>query len=179
MRRISLLAVSLLVAGLATAPCHAGEGDAAAALDRLKSLAGTWTGVPEGQGEAAEAEAAAAGQVTHVFQVSAAGTVVMETMNPGTEHEMINMYHLDGDDLVLTHYCAGGNQPRMRWVPGAGEGDSLVFDFDGGTNLAAGDPHIHNARITFDADGTLDSVWSSWAEEKPAGGMAFHLSRVD
>ena len=52
--------------------------------------------------------------VVHEFKTSAAGTVVMETMNPGTGHEMINMYHVDGDDLLLTHYCAGNNQPRMR-----------------------------------------------------------------
>lgn len=35
-------------------------------------------------------------------------------MQPGTDHEMINMDHLDCEDLVLTRYRAGGNQPRMR-----------------------------------------------------------------
>ncbi len=35
-------------------------------------------------------------------------------MYPGMEHEMTNMYTLDGNTLVMTHYCAGGNQPRMR-----------------------------------------------------------------
>jgi hypothetical protein len=28
--------------------------------------------------------------------------------------EMVTVYHADGPDLVLTHYCLEGNQPRMR-----------------------------------------------------------------
>lgn len=167
----------LLVCGLAAAPAHA--GDAAVAFDRLKALEGTWTGMPEGSGAEAEAEAEASGDVTHVFQVSASGTVVMETMNPGSEFEMINMYHLDGDDLVLTHYCAGGNQPRMRWVAEKSDDDEIVFDFDGATNLEPGGGHIHDARIAFADDGSLDSVWTAWNEGQPAGAMTFHLSRVE
>ncbi len=48
---------------------------------------------------------------------TADGTVVMETMDSGNpDHEMINMYHLGGNEFVLTHYCAGNNQPIMRLV---------------------------------------------------------------
>ena len=50
---------------------------------------------------------------------------------------MINMYHMDGDDLVLTHYCAGGNQPTMKLntenssaTPG-GAGASAVLETSG------------------------------------------------
>lgn len=48
------------------------------------------------------------------FAVTSNGTAVRETMFPGMPHEMTNMYVLDGNSLELTHYCAGGNQPRMR-----------------------------------------------------------------
>lgn len=151
--------------------------DAQAAFDRLASLAGTWTGTTSGEAEAADETSFA---VTHTFELSANGSVVMETMNPGTEHEMINMYHLDGDDLMLTHYCAGGNQPRMRIVAPKSGQDRLVFDFDGGTNLdPAVDPHIYAARIDFLEGGALDSVWLSRSAGAEAGEMAFHLTRAE
>jgi hypothetical protein len=63
---------------------------------------------------------------------SAGGSVVMETMMAGTDYEMINMYHLDGDDLVLTHYCAGGNQPTMRLDRAKATATELPFVFTGG-----------------------------------------------
>ena len=109
-----LLNVALLCLVLAmgiTPTLVAGGLTAQEGFEQLKGLAGTWEGEPEGEGAEAEAETKEAGVVKHEIQVSAAGTVVMETMAPGTDHEMINMYHLDGEDLVLTHYCAGGNQP--------------------------------------------------------------------
>ena len=173
-----------LVAALvpvAATPARAGEVEARTAFDRLKSLSGSWHGTPEGEGEAAEAEEGVEheGGVVHEFRVSAAGTVVMETMNPGTDHEMINMYHVDGDDLVVTHYCAGGNQPQMRLDREKSTAEKLVFDFAGGTNLdPAVDGHIHAARIRFVDDDHLESVWLSHVEGRQAGKMTFHLARA-
>ena len=48
------------------------------------------------------------------FRTTAAGSAVCEVMFPGSESEMVNMYTLEGNSLVMTHYCAAGNQPRMR-----------------------------------------------------------------
>ena len=174
-----LLILSLVVC--APAVGWAESIDAGQAFEQLKSLAGSWHGTPEGEGEGAEAEAEAeaAGQVKHVFEVSAAGTVVMETMNPGTEHEMINMYHRDGEELVLTHYCAGGNQPTMQLNRASSTATELVFDFTGGTNLdPAVDPHIHSAVFTISETGLL-SEWMSHAGGEPSGKMTFHLSRAE
>ncbi len=172
-----LFAVSL-VATLSPA-AQAGEVTAADAFGRLKALAGSWQGMPEGEGEAA-AEAEGAGKVTHTIQVSAAGTVVMETMNPGTEHEMINMYHLDGEDLVLTHYCAGGNQPTMRLNRHNSTAERMVFDFTGGTNLdPAVDQHIHSAEITLVGADHVKSQWTGYAGGQEAGKMTFHLARTE
>ncbi len=118
--------------------------------------------------------------MVHEIQVSAAGTVVMETMNPGTEHEMINMYHLDNDDLVLTHYCAGGNQPTMRLDRDASTAERLVFDFTGGTNLdPATDHFIHDMELGIHADGKVESTWNSWGDGAKAATMVFHLTRAE
>jgi hypothetical protein len=174
---VTLLAAVVL---FPTAAAGVDGVDAQTAFDQLKTLAGTWHGTPEGQGEAAAEEAEHKGEVVHEFRVSAAGTVVMETMMPGTDDEMINMYHLDGDDLLVTHYCSGGNQPRMRLDRDRSTARTLVFDFAGGTNLdPAVDGHIHAAKITFVDDEHLDSAWTSHAEGKQAGVMTFHLARAE
>lgn len=177
-RRLSLLCLLTAVAA-ATSVVPAASLDAADAMARLKQLAGTWSGPAEGEGEAA-AEASEPGEVVHEFRVSANGTVVMETMRPGTDHEMINMYHLDGDDLMLTHYCAGGNQPRMRLVREQSTAQRLVFDFVDGTNLdPAVDAHIHAAEILFEQDGRVVSRWMGWQGGEEAGRMSFALSRAE
>ena len=176
MRR-NTLALGILLS-LAAAGGVGAEVTAADAFDTLKGMAGTWRGTPEGSGAEAAAEAEAVGEVVHEIEVSAAGTVVMETMGPGTDHEMINMYHLDGEDLLLTHYCAGGNQPRMRLDRDGSTARRLVFDFDGGTNLdPATDHYIRSAEITLSEDGKLVSAWTSWGGGGPAGGMTFRLAR--
>ncbi len=149
--------------------------DAAAAFEQLKGMSGAWVGTGQGEGEAEGEEHGDMG-VRMVFEVSAAGTVVMETMMPGTDHEMINMYHMDGDDLVLTHYCAGGNQPTMK-LDRSHKG-ALKFDFTGGSNLnAAHDAHIHGAQLTFNESGTVESQWFSYSAGEPAGTMTFTLQR--
>ena len=180
MRALLQMALICVVFLAAASPGHAGGVKTQTAFDELKSLAGTWRGTPEGEGMEAEAEAHKIEEVVHDFRVSAAGTVVMETMGPGTEHEMINMYHLDGEDLVLTHYCAGGNQPTMKLNRERSTVAKLVFDFTGGTNLdPAVDAHIHSAEIKLADPKHLESIWESYAGGKKAGGMVFHLARSD
>src|ERR1700674_443658 len=52
------------------------------------------------------------GQVT--MRVTSMGNTLMHEMQPrqGPEYQ-ISMFHLDGDRLLMTHYCNAGNQPRM------------------------------------------------------------------
>ncbi len=78
---------------------------AQAAFERLKGLAGEW------RGRIGDREKGPAATV--LFRTTAADHTVMETLFPGTAHEMVTMYHLEEGKLVLTHYCAAGNQPRM------------------------------------------------------------------
>jgi hypothetical protein len=159
-----------------------GSVDAARVFEELKGLQGTWKG--EGRQLSGPKETGQEGEVeflvTHEFRVSAAESVVMEIMGPGTEHEMINMFHLDGPDLVLTHYCAEGNQPSMRLDRVGSSDKSLKFDFAGGTNLdPAVDQHIHNSQIVFADDGGLESVWTAYKMGKQSAVMKFTLHRVE
>ena len=180
MRKMLPMGWLSLLTLIVTSPSMAGELTAARVFDQLKGLEGTWEGPMEGEGQEAQEEAEAGGLAVHEIEVSAAGTVVMETMGPGTDHEMINMYHLDGEDLLLTHYCAGGNQPRMRLALEESTAELLIFDFLDGTNLdPATDHFIGSARIEIvDAD-HIESIWGGYSGNEQVSTMTFHLARAD
>lgn len=50
--------------------------------------------------------------------------------------ETLNVFHPDGDGMVLTHYCAQGNQARLRAT--AATDGVFVFEQQDVTNLAPG-----------------------------------------
>jgi hypothetical protein len=144
---------------------------------KLKAMEGSWSASAE-QTAGEPHEEAAPLEARHEFQVSGAGSVVMETMGAGSDHEMINMYHMDGDDLVLTHYCAAGNQPTMKLDREMLAEGKMHFAFTGGTNLdPAVDQHIHSATLGWNEDGSVVSDWTAWAEGAEAAVMQFVLTR--
>jgi hypothetical protein len=109
--------------------------------------------------------------------VTAAGSAVAETLFPGTPHEMITMYHLDGDRLRLTHYCAAGNQPRMKCRAGA-DPQQLVFEFVDATNMRSmQDSHMHAATLTIIDPQHIQARWQSYAEGKPTEPHTLDLVR--
>jgi hypothetical protein len=145
-----------------------GKIDPKAAFEKLKTLAGEWNGTA-GEGLS----------VPVIYKVSANGNVVMETLFAGTPHEMITMYHLAGGDLVATHYCSAGNQPRFKLDLAKSTPSELIFAFDGGTNFdPAKDGHIHNGRIGFAEDGKLEAAWAFHAGGKQVENKEFQLTRA-
>jgi hypothetical protein len=162
--KMKILAVALLAA----LPAGAAEPPAAtrAAFDRLKALDGAW----EGEAKGAPVEV--------TYRLASNGSVVFEDLFPGTSHEMISMYHLDGANLVMTHYCAMGNQPRMRLSAEGSSADELRFDFAGGTNLnPETDTHVHSGRIRFLAPDKIEAEWAVYQGTKQVGSNKFVLSR--
>src|ERR1700722_13088585 len=103
----------------APAATHAG-------LDKLKKLTGTWV--------EADKDGKPTDKVVSVIKVTASGSAVTETLFPGQPMEMVSVYHKDGADLVMTHYCALGNQPRMKADPKS-PANQIKWVFVGGTNL--------------------------------------------
>jgi hypothetical protein len=164
---LGFLAATLTATAWAGDMPAAGKVDPKAAFEKLKSLAGDW----EGKGDQ--------GMATPVsYKVSAGGSVVMETLFPGTPHEMITMYHLAGNDLVATHYCAGGNQPHFKLDAEKSTPNELVMAFDGGTNIPAKESYMHGGKIAFMPDGRIDTQWEVYGDGKVQGAHSFHLSRV-
>lgn len=163
-RRFLVGGLMLLALGLgASGDDKAAKAPAAAThpgLEKLKKLAGTWV--------AADKDGKATDQVVSVIRVTAAGSTVHETLFPGQPMEMISLYHLDKGELVMTHYCALGNQPRMKADP-ASPSNQIRWKFAGGTNLdPAKDMHMHEGTITFIDDDHIEFSGVAWDGGKPA-----------
>jgi hypothetical protein len=76
----------------------------------------------------------------------------MLVTDPGTDHEMVTMFHPDDGQLLATHYCAARNQPRLRST-GKDEAGRLTFEFVDGTNLKTHPGRMDRLVITVpDAD---------------------------
>lgn len=127
---------------------HGDPAKGAAALERLKPLAGEWDIIGD-DGKRGPGL---------VISVGAGGSAIREIMFPGSGHEMTNMYHADGDTIVMTHYCAVGNQPRMR-AQAASEGP-LSFMFDSVTNLKGDeDTYMGSMVLTMVDANTIRQDW--------------------
>jgi hypothetical protein len=139
------------------------------AFERLKTLVGAWQGhhtTPEGPPMEVE------------YRLTGNGTALVERLFAGSPHEMTSVYYLEGNELVLTHYCAMGNQPRMKLVAGGRDGD-LKFDFVGGTNLdVATSTHIHAGRIAIPAADRFDADWHVWSQGKQADTHRLFMRRA-
>ena len=139
------------------------------AFAMLKNLAGEWTGTIQ------EKDKGPAGSV--IYKVTANGNVVLETLFPGTEHEMVTTYYLKGDQLMLTHYCASGNHPMMA-LDKQSTKNLLVFAFAGAVNFdPEKDTHMHNARFRLVDNDHFESEWDHYQNGKNAGPAKFFLTR--
>jgi hypothetical protein len=112
------------------------QTEAQKAFATIKSMPGAWEGkTSDGM------------NVQVNYKVTAGGSAVMSEI---TGHEdMISMIHLDGPNrLLMTHYCAAGNQPRME-ASVSPDGKIITFKFIDATNLATTDAaHMDHMVLT-------------------------------
>ena len=181
--RLGLLGATLTIAALAG--CASGGHHAAAeesakadskdehapaghsALDPIKALAGTWECDFDGDGKS---------DCTAVYKVSANGYTVTENLFVGTPNEMVTAFHMDGTSVMATHYCAAGNQPRMRDAhPGK---HSFMFDFVDATNLKSiNDMHMHSLKMEIIDEDHFTNTWTNYKGGKPNGDATFKFTR--
>lgn len=149
--------------GLPAPPTNAG-------LEKLKKLAGTWV--------LADKDGKPTDQIASIVKVTAGGSAVHETLFPGQPMEMISVYTVDGSDLVMTHYCVLGNQPRMKADPKS-PSNQIVWKFTGGGNLdPKKDKHMHEATVTFVDDDHIEVNGVGWENGEPAKEMCCGLKLV-
>lgn len=133
------------------------KADAEAVYARFQALEGAWIG------------RSTKGWTSRVTMETVAGgsAVVSRSFDDHPGETMLTLYHLDGERLMLTHYCVAENQPRMvltSWDPSTGE---AVFDFLDATGIASRDEgHMDRAVFRFDvADPSRMSSRWSWVED--------------
>ncbi len=180
MNRLIPGVAGMMVGGLAAATalvggCASGERSgerasppaAQAMFDQVKGLAGTWE-MTDDKGQK---------HVGVVYQVVSNGSAVCEQMMPGTNEAMVNMYHLDGDRLLVTHYCGMGNQPRMA-ARTQKDPHSIVFEFESVTNVRS--PHelqMSALELEIPDHDHLTQKWTSMQDGKVSDHAVFAMTR--
>jgi hypothetical protein len=134
---------ALPVALLALSAVVFAQSDAQTSFAKLKALAGSWEGHvttvprdPEMEGRAVQA----------TLRVTSMGNALMHEMRgPGRPDDPITRVYLDGDRLLLTHYCDAGNRPRMTGKMSP-DGKAVEFTF---LDLAGGTQYGHMDHAVF------------------------------
>ena len=137
--------------------------DAAAGYTRFKNLAGEWIG-----------KSTKGWTNRKTVSVIARDSAVMNISHGSHPGEtMATMIHMDGERLMLTHYCVARNQPRLQATSVEDGGRRLTFSFRDGTNLPSRDKgHMDKVIFQFKDDDHYTSQWTwyqdgqeSWMEE--------------
>jgi hypothetical protein len=159
----AMLLLSLMAPALTLAQTHAAVGlktnatPAQLAFERFKELEGSWKGrSTKGWEEIVS------------YKTIAGGSVVIETSFDAHPNEtMMTMIHMDGDRLLLTHYCVAKNQPRLVATSFADEGKTVTFTFLDGANLPSRDAgHMDKVIFRFIDDNHVSSQWTWYQNRK-------------
>lgn len=141
MGRILLLAFVVCLGTVGRS--QAQESPSSAALAQLRSLAGEWEGSLEWTGART-----GVGKMNATYYATGNGSAVVENLAVDGVPSMTSVYHLDGADLRMTHFCGAQNQPRLKARQIDVAKGILDFDFVDATNLASPDaPHVYGLEM--------------------------------
>ena len=162
-----------LTAALAATAALAMEGHSPAAtnpgFEKMKALVGEWEGTANEGGQKLP--------VTASYRLVSNGTALEETLKTPEDMDMITMYVADGKNIAMTHYCAEGNQPRMRAAVPAAASNKLDFQYVDATNLSgAGASHMHSLVVTFQNADHFTQTWTHRVNGKDQTGV-FEFTR--
>ena len=148
---------------------QADSPDNAATYERLKSLAGTWSGHMEDPLDGPP--------VTVRYEIVSNGKAVIEFQNPGQSFEMVTVYYLASGKLQATHYCGAGNQPAYR-LDDKSTAELAILSFAGGTGFdPAKDGHVHQGEIRFLSPDRIEHRWFHFVGPKELGSTHWFLQR--
>jgi hypothetical protein len=142
-----------------------------AGFEKMKKLVGTWV--------EADKDGKPTDTVVSVIKLTAGGSAIHETHFPGQPHEMISVYTAEGPDVLMTHYCMLGNQPRLKAEANSAD-NQLNFQFAGGSNLdPKKDLHMHAVTLTIADSDHITIKGVGWQNGTPCEEMCkeFKLAR--
>lgn len=132
---------------------------AAGTFERLTGMEGAWTGVStKGWSE----------EMT--YTTIARGSCVLERSFDAHPNEtMLTLYHLDGERLLLTHYCVARNQPRLVATRASADGNVVEFTFLDATGIASREQgHMDRLVMSFGTDAVVKQwYWYADGAESP------------
>jgi len=164
--RITRQSVVLFLALISTLAVALAASKSQPEFDKIKSLAGNWEGMAP-NGKPARIN----------YQVVSGGSAVMESISEGPGNQMVTLYYLDGDHLMMTHYCTAGNQPRMRADASTSSPSSIKFTFVDATNLSGPDAgHMQAHSIIWKDADHVTQYWT-WREKGQDKVETFELQR--
>lgn len=173
-----ILVLTVLLSVFSAGVSYANEGQeeckmpppyvGSAEFQRMKSLAGTWEG---------EAPMSPNGKIKVTYEVTSNGSAVLERMGRGTSSEMVTVYHDEKGKLVMTHYCAIGNQPKLKLQASSSDKINLVFAKNNLINPKKED-HMHSLEITFLGPDQIRQAWAGYMDCKLLSPLVVTLNRV-
>jgi hypothetical protein len=128
------LNIALIIVFLFANDVRANDSFSAAAIfTQLKSLVGVW-----------EKEDSKSSGFNISFELTANDTTLIETWNHKGRKHSLTLYHLNGNNLMATHYCPQGNQPRLH-LSNDSTPEEISFSYFDATNLEnLDDSHQHS-----------------------------------
>jgi hypothetical protein len=141
------------------------------AFERMKKLVGSWEAHMQMGKEKMEMKAS--------YKLTSGGSVLIETTHEGTPHEMVSVYHDNKKkELVMTHYCAEHNQPKL--ILTGMDNNNLTMDLSPDSDIdTAKETHIHSVSIQFDGNDKMSHKWTSHKDGKKdmVVNMAFNRAK--
>ncbi len=109
-------------------------------FDHLKPLIGQWEGISKmGKDETL---------FTASYELTSGGSAILERLFIGSPHEMVSVYHRDGKEIAMTHYCMLGNQPKMTLKKA--DPKAIQFEMKGKTGIKSSkEQHMHSLNISW------------------------------
>jgi hypothetical protein len=116
--------------------------------------------------------------ITVAYRVVSNGSALVETFTTASGKETLSIYHRDGRELMLTHYCAQGNQVRLKAA--VARSDAVVFSFLDATNVSADQGVMQELSIAVRSDGfDQRSVYRAPTGEPDATELRFERVQAD
>jgi hypothetical protein len=128
---------------------------------QLKQIAGSWK----------------AKTLNVSYAVMSADTALVETYAVGSGHETLSVFHPAGPTVMVTHYCAQGNQPRLKLESAAAS--KWVFTYADATNLSSpAASHLVRLELELSADGRKLKRIETYEENGKREATTLELERV-